>query len=102
MLKEGKRFIQYLVNITVGCVIVFIAFMSFNQGVVKWNQCKALSEKRLELLESLKAKKAAISEIKENIERFNSDRDFVEDLARKSRRVTRSDIVFVFDENHKE
>jgi cell division protein FtsB len=101
MQQQGRNVIQHLVNFTVGSLMAFILVAGCKGWLVKWNQWDSLKNKRTELANSLKTKKDDIAKIKENIERFNTDRDFVEDLARKSRKVFRSDIVFVFDEGFK-
>jgi cell division protein FtsB len=102
MQQQGRNIIQLSVNFIVGCIAVLILVTGGKEWHVKWGQWGSLKNKRVELTNSLKSKKDDIAKIKENIERFNSDRDFVEELARRSRRVSRSDIVFVFDENHKD
>lgn len=102
MQQQGRNLIQILVNFSVGSLIALILVVAGKEWHVKWGQWDSLKNKRAELTNSLKVKKDEIAKVKENIERFNTDRDFVEDLARKSRRVSRSDIVFVFDEERRD
>jgi ABC-type amino acid transport substrate-binding protein len=49
-------------------------------------------------LKQIEEKKAEIAAIREKQRRFNSDREFVEALARQNRRVYPGELVFIFDE----
>lgn len=101
MQQQRRKYIQYFVNALACGFVVLILVSSSGSWVSKWNQWNSLKHKREDLTNALKAKKDDIAKVRENIERFNMDRDFVEELARRSRRVSRSDIVFVFDEVNK-
>jgi cell division protein FtsB len=99
-MQQQLKKIVYVFYIAVATVLsVAILGVNGKDWLVKTRQTNSLKNKRDELSNSLKVKKEDIAKVKENIERFNTDRDFVEELARKSRRVSRSDIVFVFGED---
>ncbi len=65
----------------------------------KLTQWRGLERKRDELIEQIEQKKKQINTMKENQQRFKTDRDFVERIAREDRRVQPGELVFVFDKN---
>ncbi len=68
--------------------------------VVAWpdyQRRQAILEKDLELSTLIEEKKAAIEELKKNQERFSTDRDFVEAIARQNNRVFPGELVFIFE-----
>jgi cell division protein FtsB len=101
MQQQRNKYIQYCINALAFGFVVLIVVSGSGGWVAKYNQWNSLKNKREDLTNALKAKRDDIAKIRENIERFNIDRDFVEELARRSHRVSRSDIVFVFDEANK-
>lgn len=64
----------------------------------KYNRERALRRQVAELDQRIAEKRAEISKLSENQRRFKSDRDFVELIARKNRRVFPGELVFVFEE----
>ena len=71
---------KYLAN---SCKILFVvAFVTIVERIMR-----RIDEKRAE-----------IAEIKTKQNRFNTDREFVETLARQNRRVFPGELVFVFDD----
>jgi len=57
-----------------------------------------LMEEKARILHRIEEKRREISEIKTKQQRFNTDREFVEKLARQNRRVFPGELVFVFDD----
>ena len=49
-------------------------------------------------LKQIEEKQAEIAAIREKQRRFNTDREFVEALARQNRRVYPGELVFIFDD----
>ena len=83
--------------------ILFVAafFAIIATGVVisypKYRQARGLEERHAEIQRRIEEKNREISELKENRNRFRTDREFVEALARENRRVYPGEMVFVFD-----
>ena len=59
---------------------------------------KELKRQDAELTQRIEEKKREIAKLIENQNRFRSDRDFVEQIARRNGRVFRGELVFVFDD----
>jgi cell division protein FtsB len=76
---------------------VLVGVWSYNCVSPKYHQWRSLSVKIDGLNQKLKDIKVATVEVRDNITRFNTDRDFVEEQARRARMVTDNDLVFVFD-----
>lgn len=64
----------------------------------KFEKAQSLSAKRDGLLHLIEDKQREISELKSRQHRFNTDRGFVESLARKNRCVRPNEILFVFQD----
>lgn len=64
----------------------------------KYRQAAGLTEEKERILRRIEEKEREISEIKAKQQRFQSDREFVETLARKNRRVFPGELVFVFED----
>lgn len=64
----------------------------------KYQQVHGLAEERARIQRRIDEKVREIAEIKAKQTRFNSDREFVESLARHSRRVFPGELVFVFED----
>ena len=64
----------------------------------KYRQMQGLERKRAHLERRIAETQREIVVLKDKQRRFNTDREFVESLARESRRVYPGEIVFVFKE----
>lgn len=64
----------------------------------KYRQARDLTTEKNRILKRIEEKRAEIQEIKSKQGRFNTDREFVEALARQNRRVFPGELVFVFDD----
>ena len=84
--------------------VIFIALIVgiFVAGVVacypRYMRMKGLAQEKARYLKLVEEKKAEIAAIREKQRRFNTDREFVESLARQNRRVYPGELVFIFDE----
>ena len=58
---------------------------------------KSLRVRDAQLAAEIEAKKREIARLKENQQRFRSDAEFVEMIARQSRRVFPGELVFIFE-----
>lgn len=84
-------------------VLFFAIFVSIvATGAVvsypKYRQVKGLTGEKDRILRRIEEKKCEIAAIKEKQRRFNTDREFVETLARQNRRVFPGELVFIFDD----
>ena len=84
-------------------ILFFVFFVSIVvTGVVisrpKYRQAAGLREEHARLLRQIEEKKAEIAAIHDRQRRFNTDREFVETLARQNRRVYPGELVFIFDD----
>lgn len=77
---------------------VAIVVTGFAVSLPKHRQAAGLRAERERILRRIEEKKREIEEIKSKQQRFNSDREFVETLARQNRRVFPGELVFVFDD----
>ena len=81
-------------------IAMFVAIVV--TGVVlsypKYRQQQGLSAEKERILRRIEDKKAEIADFKEKQRRFNTDREFVENLARRNRRVYPGELVFIFDD----
>lgn len=64
----------------------------------KYHQALGLEKERARLMRQIEDKKMEIASVRERQRRFNTDREFVETLARQNRRVYPGEIVFVFED----
>jgi len=64
----------------------------------KYRKVQGLHEQRDRLLRMIEDKQREISELKARQRRFNSDREFVESLARQNRCVRPNELLFVFED----
>lgn len=64
----------------------------------KYRQASGLASERERILRRIDEKNREIAEIRAKQRRFNTDREFVEALARRNRRVFPGELVFIFDD----
>ena len=92
---------KYLAN---SCKILFVvAFVTIVAATVviaypKYRHARDLMMEKERIMRRIDEKRAEIVEIKTKQNRFNTDREFVETLARQNRRVFPGELVFVFDD----
>ena len=87
-------YVQRAVTAIIGFFIVAVFVGAFIVVRPKILQAEDLAAER----DRIDEKRAAIQEIKDKQNRFNTDREFVESLARQNRRVFPGELVFVFDD----
>lgn len=63
-----------------------------------WRRSKVLRVQEAQLKVEIEEKRREIERFVENQRRFKTDRDFVETIARRNRRVFPGELVFVFDD----
>ena len=85
--------IQLLFFIMLATIVVAGIWMS----LPRYRQVRRLQAQKGRILKKIEEKRLEIQEVKAKQHRFNTDRDFVEQLARQSRRVFPGELVFVFD-----
>lgn len=63
-----------------------------------YRRCQSLKRQEAELKAQIEQKKREIAALAEKQNRFRSDPDFVEAIARQNRRVFPGELVFVFED----
>ncbi len=94
MNKFVDRLFQLLFFSIFCCIVVTGVVISYP----KYRQAKGLNAEHARILKQIEEKKAEIAAIREKQRRFNTDREFVETLARQNRRVYPGELVFIFDD----
>lgn len=88
--KVARLFTIVLVTIILVGGICF-AYPSYRRG-------QSLKRQDIELKAEIEAKKREIAKLMEYQRRFKTDRDFVETIARRNRRVFPGELVFIFED----
>lgn len=88
--KIGPFFTVTLVAITIIGGIA-LAYPSYKR-------CQSLKRQDAQIKSEIMAKKEEIAKLLEYQHRFKSDRDFVENIARRNRRVFPGELVFIFED----
>lgn len=89
-----------IIFVTAGALFAVAIVVGTMQTIPpKWDNLRGLQHKRDELCAKIDIKKKAINTLKENQQRFKSDRDFVEMVARENKRVQPGELVFIFDQD---
>ncbi len=68
----------------------------------KLTQYRRLEQQRNEMLRRIEHKKVEIKTLKEKQQRFKTEPEFVEAIARQNRRVRPGELVFVFEKEEAE
>lgn len=93
---------QEFIRKTVFVLFVIATFVSFAVAIPRIVPSTAEREANIQKRETLQADverlKQEIAGTKRKIDRFNSSRYFVEQLARANARVAENEIVFIFEE----
>ncbi len=76
------------------CVFAVGARLSYP----KYRHVRGLAEERDRINQRIGEKAREIAEIRAQQRRFNTDREFVETLARRDRRIFPGELVFIFDD----
>jgi len=95
-MREGTKdkFVKWFTLVLV--VVIFIGGLLFAWPT--YLRSRSLQKQDAELARRIEEKKAEIAKLVECQKRFQTDRDFVESIARQNRRVFPGELVFVFDE----
>ena len=86
-LFQGLFFVIFGAIVATGLVIT----------LPKYRQATGLEQTKVELDRRIDMKNMEIAAVREKQNRFRTDREFVEGLARENRRVFPGELVFVFD-----
>ena len=84
-------------------LIFVVAFISIvvtgvKLSAPKYRSAQGLRAELARIERQIAEKQAEIAAIREKQRRFNTDREFVEALARQNRRVYPGELVFIFDD----
>jgi cell division protein FtsB len=88
------KFVKWFALMLVAAVFVgglLIAWPTFRRG-------QSLKRQDAELAQRIEEKRGEIAKLVENQTRFKTDPDFVEHIARQSRRVFPGELVFIFED----
>lgn len=90
-----KDKIAYFFTLTL-VVVILIGGISF--AYPSYRRGQSLKRQDAQLKAEIEAKKREIAKLMENQSRFKNDRDFVETIARRNRRVFPGELVFIFED----
>ena len=93
-----NKFLQRIVQGFFFAGFIGIVVTGMMMAKPRYEQAQHLNEKRDHLLQMIEEKQREIADIKSRQRRFNTDRGFVESLARLNRRVRPNEILFVFQD----
>jgi len=95
-MREGTKdkFVKWFTRVLV--VVIFVGGLLF--AWPSYLRGKSLQRQDDDLTRRIEAKRVEIAKLVECQNRFKTDRDFVEKIARQNRRVFPGEIVFVFDD----
>lgn len=98
-MREGTKdkFVKWFTLVLVA--VIFVGGLLF--AWPRYLRGKSLQRQEAELERRIEEKRAEIAKLVECQNRFKTDRDFVEAIARQNRRVFPGELVFVFDEGEK-
>lgn len=97
----NEVFKEKVLRLLTGFVLVLIVVVGLVLMYPDYQRSEALKRQNAELQETIDRKKREIEQLKENQQRFRTDADFVEMIARQNRRVFPGELVFTFDEKGK-
>ena len=86
-----------IITVLVFFLIAAVVGVSFSIDAPLIERYQRSKEKRAELQNQNNQLKEKLAELRSNQERFRTDPEFVERLARKNRRLRPGEVVFVFD-----
>lgn len=86
-LFQGLFFVIFVVIVGTGMMIT----------LPKYHQAAGLEQAKADLQRRIDLKTAEIAAVREKQNRFRTDREFVEGIARENRRVFPGEVVFVFE-----
>lgn len=93
VLERGKA-----CQLMVICLIFALICVSIFMYMPKYTQLEALREREADLVRRIEENNRLIAEYADKQHRITFDKEFVESLARKDRRVYPGELVFVFDD----
>ena len=93
-----SRLVDKVSRIAFVVLIALIAVAGVVACYPRFMRMQGLAQEKARYLQLVEEKKAEIAELKEQQRRFSVDREFVEKLARRNRRVYPGELVFIFDE----
>ena len=79
------------------CVLLLIVIGGLVLMYPNYRRAQSLKRENAELQETIDRKKREIATLLENQNRFRTDRDFIEMIARQNRRVFPGELIFTFE-----
>lgn len=95
-MKDGlKEKIGRLITVV---LVVLVAIGGLVTAWPSYLRSRSLKIQDAELSARIEEKKREIAKLKENQDRFRTDSEFVENIARQNRRVFPGELVFIFED----
>ena len=87
--------IRYLTYFVLTLIVVVGVAMMYPD----YRRSQSLKRQNAELQKQIESRKREIDKLMENQQRFKTDADFVEKIARQNHRVFPGELVFIFDKD---
>ena len=87
------KLFQWMFFVVFGAIVVTGVVITFP----KYRQAAGLEQTKADLQRRIELKNQEIAAVREKQNRFRTDREFVEGLARENRRVFPGELVFLFE-----
>ena len=94
-MKEELK--EKVLSVLTTCVLVLIVIGGLVMIYPNYRRSESLKKQNAELQATIDGKNREIARLKGNQDRFRTDADFVEMIARQNRRVFPGELVFTFD-----
>ncbi len=91
------NYMRFVLRCVLYCVVILGVVAGLLMIAPRYRQWRLLTRKRTQWEREIVAKEQALAEIKRRQLRFREDPEFVERVARQSRRVRPGEIIFIFD-----
>lgn len=93
-----NKFLNKILQVLFFAGFIGIVVLGVTVSYPKYRQACGLADERERIQRRIDEKAREIAEVRAKQQRFNTDREFVETLARRNRRVFPGELVFIFDD----
>ena len=94
-METKERVLQFITVVIIAAIIVGGVFFL----LPSYHRTEELKRQSQQLAEQIEQQKREIAKLQEYQQRFRSDPDFVERIARQNNKVFPGELVFVFEKN---
>lgn len=92
-----NKFLTLITRLSLAMVLVIVLVTGILTITPKYANWQALEKQRSEMLRRIESKNQEIQVLKESQQRFKTDPEFVEFIARQNRLVRPGELLFIFD-----